>query len=189
MEDKVIETITYIKSVSKKTPSIDRIKIHLLKIGDENVCSIENLPNLLQDMRGKALIELVDDSYKIKQTKERNLVEETLAKLTSQCASFSGSETLVFPDTPKSQESLFLRKTLSTPELPSAQPPMPKRPVKHTEDECTHNLVLFQNFLKEIEEIKRFTKSAEQKFGELEMALQNISGKNNVNYNDKENSP
>ena len=28
MEDKVIETITYIKSVSKKKPSIDRIKTH-----------------------------------------------------------------------------------------------------------------------------------------------------------------
>ena len=31
MEDKVIQTITYIKSVSKKKPSIDRIKTHLLK--------------------------------------------------------------------------------------------------------------------------------------------------------------
>ena len=29
MEDKVIETITYIKLVSKKKPSIDRIKTHL----------------------------------------------------------------------------------------------------------------------------------------------------------------
>ena len=29
MEDKVIETITNIKSVSKKKPSIDRIKTHL----------------------------------------------------------------------------------------------------------------------------------------------------------------
>ena len=49
MEDKAIETITYIKSVSKKKPSIDRIKTHLLKI--------ENLPNLLQDMCDKGLIE------------------------------------------------------------------------------------------------------------------------------------
>ena len=29
MEDKVIETITYIKSVRKKEPSIDKIKTHL----------------------------------------------------------------------------------------------------------------------------------------------------------------
>ena len=56
MEDKVIETITYIKSISKKKPSIDRIKTQLLKIGDENAWSIENLPNLLQDMCNKGLI-------------------------------------------------------------------------------------------------------------------------------------
>ena len=61
---------------------------------------------------------------------------------------FSESETLVFPETSNSPESLFLRKSLSTPEIPSAQPPTPKRPVKHPADECTHNLVLFQNLLK-----------------------------------------
>ena len=38
-------------------------------------------------------------------------------------------------------------------------------------------------------EIKRFTKSNERKFDELEMALQNISWKYNVNYNNNENSP
>ena len=67
MEDKVIDTITYIKSTRKQKPSIDRIKTLLLKIDDENVWSIENLPNLLQDMCDKGLIELIDDSYKIKQ--------------------------------------------------------------------------------------------------------------------------
>ena len=81
MEDKVIETITYIKSVSKKKPSVDRIKTQVLKISDETVQSIENLSNLLQDMCDKDFIELVDDSYKISQTKERELVEETLAEL------------------------------------------------------------------------------------------------------------
>ena len=40
-----------------------------------------------------------------------------------------------------------------------------------------------------MEDIKRFTKSTERKFKELEMALQNISGKNIVNYNNNENSP
>ena len=143
MEDKVIDTITYRKSISKKKPSIDRIETHLLKIGDENVWSIENLPNLLQDMCDKGLIELIGDSYKIKKTKERKLVEETLTEVTSQCPHFSESETLVSPETQKSPESLFLQKRLSTPELPSAQPPTPKRPVKHLGGECTHNLVLF----------------------------------------------
>ena len=83
MEDKVIETITYIKSVSKKKPSVDRIKTQVLKISDETVQSIENLSYILQDMCDKDLIELVDDSYRINQTKERELVEETLAKLTN----------------------------------------------------------------------------------------------------------
>ena len=69
MDDKVIETITYIKSLSKKKPSIDSIKTHLPKIGDENnVWLMENLPNLLQGLCDKGLIELVDDAYKIKQT-------------------------------------------------------------------------------------------------------------------------
>ena len=40
-----------------------------------------------------------------------------------------------------------------------------------------------------MEEIKRFTKSTERKFKELEMTLQNISMKNNPNYNNNENSP
>ena len=39
-----------------------------------------------------------------------------------------------------------------------------------------------------MKEIKRFTKSTERKFEELEMALQNISGKNNENYNNNDNS-
>ena len=82
---------------------------------------------------------------------------------------------------------MLLRKSLSTPEIPSAQPPTPKRPLKHPGNECLHYLVLFQNLLKEMEEIKRFTKSTERKFEELEMALQNTSGKNNGNYDNNEN--
>ena len=67
MKDKVTETITCINLVRKRKPSTDRIKTHLREIGDENVWSIENLPNLSQDMRNKGLVELVHDSYKIKQ--------------------------------------------------------------------------------------------------------------------------
>ena len=119
----------------------------------------------MKDMCNKALIEPFDNSYKIKQTKERNLVEDAPAKLTRQCALFSESEALVFPETPKSLELLFLRKSLSTPELASAEPPTSKRPLKHTGDECTNNLVLFQTSLKKLKEIKRFTKFTERKFG------------------------
>ena len=105
-------------------------------------------------MCDEGLIKRVNDSYKIKQTKERKLVEETLAKLMSQCAPFSESETSVFPEKPKSLESLFLRKSLSTPEIPSAQPPTPKRRVKHLGDKYTYNLLLFEYLLNEMEEIK-----------------------------------
>ena len=68
------------------------------------------------------------------------------------------NQRLVFPESQKSPESSFLRKSLSTPEPPSAQPQTPKRPVKNPGNECRHHLVLFKN-LKEMEEIKRFTKS------------------------------
>ena len=37
--------------------------------------------------------------------------------------------------------------------------------------------------MKEVEEIKRFTKLTERKFEEREIAILNISRKNNVNYN------
>ena len=83
---------------------------------------------------------------------------------------------------------MFLRKSLSTKEIQSVQSPTPKRPAKHSGEECTRNLVLFQSLLKEMEEIKRFTKSIERKFEKLEMALQNISGKSNGNYSNNDNS-
>ena len=73
-----------------------------------------NLPNLLHDVRDKGLIELVNDASKIKQTQKRKLVEEILAELTSQCASFSESEALVIPEIQKSPELLFLLKSLSS---------------------------------------------------------------------------
>ena len=38
MADKVIEIIKYIKSVSKKKPSIVRIKTHLIETCDETKC-------------------------------------------------------------------------------------------------------------------------------------------------------
>ena len=175
MEEKVIETITYIKSISKKKPSVNRIET--LKICDENVWSIENLPNLLQDMCSKGLIELADDSYKIKQTKEPKLVEEIPAELTNQYTPFFESDTLVFPESPKSTESLFLRKSLSTPELPSAQPPTPKRTVKHPGDKCTHNLVLFQSLLKEMEEINGLQNRLSESLKDLKWHFKTFLGK------------
>ena len=86
------------------------------------------------------LMELIDNAYKFKQTKERELVEETLVEITSQYALFSESETCF----------VFFQKSLSPPELPSAQPPTSKRPAKHLRDGSKYNLVLLQNlFMKE----------------------------------------
>ena len=39
-----------------------------------------------------------------------------------------------------------------------------------------------------MEEIKQFTKSTKGKFKEPEMTIQNISGKNNLNYSNDESS-
>ena len=74
--------------------------------------SIENLPNLSQDMCDKGLIELADDSYQINQTKERKLVEETLVNDSQiNIPLFLNQRLNVFSETPKSRESLFLRKS------------------------------------------------------------------------------
>ena len=65
-----------------------------VKVDDGNdALSIWNLPNLLQDMYDIGLMELIDNAYKFKQTKERELVEETLVEITIQYALFSESET------------------------------------------------------------------------------------------------
>ena len=63
--------------------------------------------------------------------KKRKWVAQTLSELTSQCVPFYESETLAFPETQKSPDSLILQKSVSIAELPSAQPPTPKRPVKY----------------------------------------------------------
>ena len=154
MEDKVIETIRYIKSISKKKPSINRIKT--LKISDENVWSIENLPNLLQDICDKGLIELVDDSYKIKQTKKCELVEETIWPNSQIKIPLFLNQRLQFLQESKNPRNHCFYEKAQAPQK------------FHLGQECTHNLVLFQNLLKEMEEIKRFTKSTERKFEELE---------------------
>ena len=66
MEDKVTETITYIKSFSGKKNIYLQNQDILEMCNENNVWSIENLPNVLQDMCDKGLIELLDDTYKIK---------------------------------------------------------------------------------------------------------------------------
>ena len=56
MADKVIEPITYIKSVSKKKVTIDRIHAHLCKSTDvDEVWSMENLVKILDDMSPRTM--------------------------------------------------------------------------------------------------------------------------------------
>ena len=98
MIDKVTDTISYIKKINKKKPSAGRIKTHLLRAGNEtNELPIESLEISL------VTIELVDDAYKVKQTQDRNWLK-TQSEVTSQCALFSQSETLIIPETQKSPE-------------------------------------------------------------------------------------
>ena len=67
MTDKIIASISYIRTVSKKKATIEKILAHLSK---SDICDktwpTESLKILRSDMTAKNRIELVDSSYKIK---------------------------------------------------------------------------------------------------------------------------
>ena len=64
-------------------------------------------------------------------------------------------------------------------------PHTPKRPLKPTEKDTTHNFTSFQNiFMKELETIKDFRKSVERKFEELEKAIISLLEPKVSNYNE-----
>ena len=71
MTDKVIQSIRHIKSLSKKKVTIDRIRAHLLRTDDDNNDDwpIEKLESMLSDLIDQNIIELIGDTYKIKQKK------------------------------------------------------------------------------------------------------------------------
>ena len=73
MADKIIASMSYIITVSKKKATIEKILAHLSK---SEICdktwSTESLKVLLSDMTAKNQIELVDSSYKIKQNEAQN---------------------------------------------------------------------------------------------------------------------
>ena len=68
MADKIIVSISYIRTVSKKKATIEKMLAHLPK---SKICdktwSTESLKVLLSDMTAKNQIELVDSGYKINQ--------------------------------------------------------------------------------------------------------------------------
>ena len=73
MADKIIASVSYIKSVSKKKGTIEKILGHLSKseIFDKT-WSTESLIELLCDMTAEDHIELVDSGYKIRQNEAQD---------------------------------------------------------------------------------------------------------------------
>ena len=73
MADKIIASISYIRTVSKKKATIEKILAHLSK---SEICnkrwSTESLKVLLSDMTARNQIEFVDSGYKIKQNKAQD---------------------------------------------------------------------------------------------------------------------
>ena len=68
------------------------------------------------------------------------------------------------------------RDSKKTPDISLEVPHTPKRPLKPTEKDATHNFTFFQNiFMKKLEAIKDFTKSVESEFEELEKAIIGLS--------------
>ena len=89
------------------------------------------------------------------------------------------------PETQKLSEltSALFQETQKTPDTSLEVPHTPKRALKPTEKDTTHNFTSFQNiFMKELEEIKDFTKLIDRKFEELEKAIIGLSEPKVSNY-------
>lgn len=63
----------------KKKVTIDRIRTHLVSIGDHNNnnWSIEKLESMLRDLIDQIIIGLISDIYKIKKTQEHTSTDNT----------------------------------------------------------------------------------------------------------------
>ena len=155
MADKIIVSISYIRTVSKKKAAIEKILAHLSK---SEICdktwSTESLKELLSDMTAKDQIELVDSGYKIKQNEAQddndfddncNFVKNTQIDCTS-----SVSDNLV-----AKLEPVIIPETQKTLLPPSNLSIIPRRPIKSVYNNNTQSFISLQNmFLKEIETIK-----------------------------------
>ena len=187
MTDKTIQGIIHIKSVSKKKVTIDRIRTHLLRTDDDSndVWSIEKLESMLTDLINQNIIELIGDTYKIKQT--RNTQVESMTMMVPETQNNTHITSCTIPETQKSPEltSAKFQETQKTPDSSLEAPHTPKRPLKPIEKDTTHNFTSFQNiFKKELEAIKDFTKPVERKFEELEKAIIGLSEPEVSNYNE-----
>ena len=168
MADKIIASLSYIKTVSKKKATIEKILAHLSK---SEICdktwSTESLKVLLSDMTAKNQIELVNSGYKIKQNEAQddndnddncNFVKNTQIDCTS-----SVSENLV-----ANLETVIISETQQIRLLPSDSLVTPRRPIKSVYNDNTQSLISLQNMvLKEIETMTNFRKSVEKNLRKL----------------------
>ena len=141
MADKIIASISYIKTVSKKKATIEKILAHLSK---SEICdktwSTESLKVLLSDMTAKNRIELVDSGYKIKQNEAQgdnddncNFVKNTQIDCTSSVSDNlpANLETVI----PETQQTLLLSFDFSV---------TPRRPIKSVYNDNTQSFISFQ---------------------------------------------
>ena len=142
MTNKIFQGIIHIKSVSKIKVTIDRIRAHLLRTDDDNNddSSIEKLESMLSDLIDQNIIELIGDKYKIKQTQENTLTDNTQVE----------SITMMVPETQDNTHltSFTIPETQKLPEFTSAiferlrKTPDPSLEVSHTLKRLLHITLL-----------------------------------------------
>ena len=137
MTNKIFQGIIHIKSVSKMKVTIDRIRAHLLRTDDDNNddSSIENLESMLSHLIDQNIIELIGDTYKIKQTQENTLTDNTqVESITMMVPETQDNTHLTFftiPETQKLPEftSAIFERLRKTPDLSLEVPHTLKRPL------------------------------------------------------------
>ena len=133
---------------------------------------------MLSDLIDQNIIELIGDTYNVKQTQQHTLTDNTQVESITMMVPEAQNNALIASFTiPETQKSPELTSAVFRESLKASDPSLevvhnPKRPLKPTEKDTTNNLTSFQNiFMKELEPIKDFKKSVEKKFEELEKVI------------------
>ena len=135
MTNKIFQGIIHIKSVSKMKVTIDKIRAHLLRTDDDNNddSSIEKLESMLSHLIDQNIIELIGDTYKIKQTQENTQVE-SITMMVPETQDNTHLTSFTIPETQKSPEftSAIFERLRKTPDLSLEVPHTLKRPLHIT---------------------------------------------------------
>ena len=135
MTSKIFQGIIHIKSVSKMKVTIDKIRAHLLRTDDDNNddSSIEKLESMLSHLIDQNIIELIGDTYKIKQTQENTQVE-SITMMVPETQDNTHLTSFTIPETQKSPEftSAIFERLRITPDLSLEVPHTLKRPLHIT---------------------------------------------------------